>query len=168
EYAIVDTTTAINILAIAFVARGVKRTSFLPTNYTPSPYSKNINYLNRTPFTATKLETVSIKPTQSNGNIVIIEAFEKLQQQVDQQNQTIELLQQQVQKLKKFKNIIAPIGIAPDSTKLEAVQKIQLSQNITQLRLFLELARYYRQFIQNFSAIAKPLKQLLQKNKLYQ
>ena len=53
-------------------------------------------------------------------------------------------------------HIIAPSGIAPDPTKIEAIQKIQLPQNITQLRSFLGLARYYWQFIQNFSAIAKP------------
>ena len=54
-------------------------------------------------------------------------------------------------------HMIAPSGIAPNPTKIEAVQKIQLPQNITQLCSFLGLAGYYRQFIQHFSAIAKPL-----------
>ena len=38
---------------------------------------------------------------------------------------------------------------------------------MTELRSFLGLAGYYRQFIQNFSAIAKPLNRLLQKDEPY-
>ena len=72
-----------------------------------------------------------------------------------------------MQRLPFLSHIIAPSGIAPDPTKIEAVQKIQPPQNITQLRSFLGLAGYYRQFIQNFSAIAKPLNRLLQKDEPY-
>src|SRR6185437_7867164 len=72
-----------------------------------------------------------------------------------------------MQRLPFLGHIIAPSEIAPDLTKIEAIQKIQPPQNITQLRLFLGLAEYYQQFIQNFSAIAKPLNQLLQKDEPY-
>jgi hypothetical protein len=72
-----------------------------------------------------------------------------------------------MQRLPFLGHIIAPSGIAPDPTKIEAVQKIQPPQNITQLRSFLGLAGYYRQFIQNFSAVAKPLNRLLQKDEPY-
>src|SRR6185437_8327591 len=72
-----------------------------------------------------------------------------------------------MQRLPFLGHIIAPSGIDPDPTKIEAVQKIQPPQNIIQLRSFLGLAGYYQQFIQNFSAIAKPLNQLLQKDKPY-
>ena len=40
------------------------------------------------------------KPVEDNQNVVTIEAFEILQQQVAQQNQTLKQLQQQVQTLK--------------------------------------------------------------------
>jgi hypothetical protein len=35
---------------------------------------------------------------------------------------------------------------------------------VTEIRSFLGLARYYRQFIQNFSKIAKPMTKLLKSN----
>jgi hypothetical protein len=50
--------------------------------------------------------------------------------------------------------IVTSIGIAPDPQKIEAVQKIQPPNNVTQLRSFLGLVRYYQQFIHNFSEIA--------------
>ena len=72
-----------------------------------------------------------------------------------------------MQRLPFLGHIIAPSGIAPDPAKIEAVQKIRLPRNVTELRSFLGLAGYYRQFIQNFSAIAKPLNRLLQKDEPY-
>ena len=54
-------------------------------------------------------------------------------------------------------HIIEAKGISPDPEKIIAVQNILLSKNVTQLHLFLELAEYYRRFIQGFSAIAQPL-----------
>ncbi|CAG8824605.1 802_t:CDS:1, partial [Gigaspora rosea] len=39
--------------------------------------------------------TIPLEPTQNDQTIVTIEVFETLQQQVVQQNQTIEQLQQQ-------------------------------------------------------------------------
>ena len=65
-----------------------------------------------------------------------------------------------MQRLPFLGHIIAPSGIAPDPAKIEAVQKIQPPQNITELHSFLGLAGYYRQFIQSFYAIAKPLNRL--------
>ena len=44
-------------------------------------------------------------------------------------------------------HIISPQGIAPDPQKIDAVEKIQPPQNVTQLRSFLGLVGYYRQFI---------------------
>jgi hypothetical protein len=65
-------------------------------------------------------------------------------------------------------HIISPQGIAPDPQKIEAVERIQPPGNTTQLRSFLGLVGYYRQFIQNFSSIAKPLNYLLQKDIQYE
>ena len=57
--------------------------------------------------------------------------------------------------------IIEAKGILPDLEKIIAIQNILPPKNVTQLCLFLGLARYYRRFIQGFSAIAQPLNQLL-------
>ena len=64
-------------------------------------------------------------------------------------------------------HIVTSIGIAPDPQKIEAVQKIQLPSNVTQLRLFLGLVGYYQQFIHNFSKVAQLLNQLLCKETSY-
>ncbi|CAG8750490.1 2443_t:CDS:1, partial [Gigaspora rosea] len=47
-------------------------------------------------------EVIHTEPIQNDQNIVTIEVFETLQQQVVYQNQTIEQFQQQVQKLENF------------------------------------------------------------------
>ena len=60
-------------------------------------------------------------------------------------------------------HLISARGIAPDPQKVEAVQRIQPPKNLTALRSFLGLVGYYRQFILNFSSIARPLNSLLQK-----
>ena len=64
-------------------------------------------------------------------------------------------------------HIVTSIGIAPDPKKIEAVQEIQAPRNTTQLRSFLGLVGYYRQFIRNFSSIARPLNHLLHKDQPY-
>ena len=50
--------------------------------------------------------------------------------------------------------IIEVKEILSNSEKIIAIQNILLSKNITQLCSFLELAKYYRRFIQEFSTIA--------------
>ena len=52
-----------------------------------------------------------------------------------------------------LEHVIEAKGISPDSEKIIAVQNILSSKNITQLYSFLELAKYYKRFIQWFSAI---------------
>jgi hypothetical protein len=72
-----------------------------------------------------------------------------------------------MQSLPFLGHIVSSIGIASDPVKIEAVQRIAPPKNTTQLRSFLGLVGYYRQFIQNFSAIAQPLNQLLCKDEPY-
>ena len=48
--------------------------------------------------------------------------------------------------------------------KVDALQKILAPDNIPQLRVFLRLAHYYRQFVKDFSLIAKPLTILTSKD----
>ena len=51
-------------------------------------------------------------------------------------------------------HVIEAKGISLNLEKIIAVQNILPPKNITQLYSFLGLARYYRRFIQRFSAIA--------------
>ncbi|GKC51991.1 putative reverse transcriptase domain-containing protein [Tanacetum coccineum] len=55
-----------------------------------------------------------------------------------------------------------------DPSKIEAVKNWKPSKTPTEIHLFLGLARYYRQFIPNFSKIAKPLTLMTQKEKKFE
>ena len=72
-----------------------------------------------------------------------------------------------MQRLPFLGHIITPQGIGPDPGKVEAIKKLIPPRNVSQLRSFLGLARYYRKFIRNFSEIARPLNKLLKKEQLY-
>src|SRR5205085_5803416 len=58
-----------------------------------------------------------------------------------------------IKQLPFLEHIIEAKGILSDSEKIIAVQNSLPSKNVTQLHSFLGLARYYRKFIQGFSAI---------------
>jgi hypothetical protein len=60
-------------------------------------------------------------------------------------------------------HIIFAEGIAVDPSKVQEVPDWKSPRLVTQIRSFLGLAGYYRQFIPNFSKIAKPMTQLLEK-----
>jgi hypothetical protein len=44
---------------------------------------------------------------------------------------------------------------------------VEITQSVTEIRSFLSLAGYYRQFIENFSKIAKTMSELLNSNTPY-
>jgi hypothetical protein len=48
-----------------------------------------------------------------------------------------------------------------DPANIEAVKEWEQPYNVTYIRSFLGLARYYHRFIKNFSKIAKPMTNLL-------
>ena len=54
-------------------------------------------------------------------------------------------------------------GIRVDPAKIEAIVSWKSPRNVTEVRKFLDLARYYRRFVKGFSIIASTLTQLLRK-----
>ncbi|WVZ49816.1 hypothetical protein U9M48_001142 [Paspalum notatum var. saurae] len=56
-------------------------------------------------------------------------------------------------------------GVSVDPKKIDAVSNLKTPRNVTEIRSFLGLAKYYRRFFENFSKIAKPMTELL-KNKV--
>ena len=58
-------------------------------------------------------------------------------------------------------HVISGEGIEVDPTKVVTVTKWAAPTSVGEIRSFLGLAGYYRRFIENFSKIAKPMKELL-------
>ncbi|WVZ87919.1 hypothetical protein U9M48_034494 [Paspalum notatum var. saurae] len=52
-------------------------------------------------------------------------------------------------------------GVSVDPEKIDAVSNWKTPRNVTEIRSFLGLAKYYRRFIENFSKIARPMTELL-------
>ncbi|KAG1392547.1 hypothetical protein G6F60_012004 [Rhizopus arrhizus] len=59
--------------------------------------------------------------------------------------------------LKFLGYIVTKEGIQTDPSKIEKIQSYPVPKTLTQIRGFLGLASYYRRFIKNFAAIARPL-----------
>jgi len=64
-------------------------------------------------------------------------------------------------------HIITDNGVRPDPQKITAVKNFPVPRNLRNVRQFLGLAGYYRRFIPNFSGIAKPLSELMKKDKKF-
>ena len=60
-------------------------------------------------------------------------------------------------------HVVSGDGIEPEPAKLEAVKEIAPPTSVREIRMFLGFVGYYRRFINNFSAVAKPLNDLLRK-----
>jgi hypothetical protein len=60
-------------------------------------------------------------------------------------------------------HIVTPDGVRPDENKIKAVIEFPTPKTQKDIKSFLELAGYYRKFIADFSAIARPLTNLLKK-----
>jgi hypothetical protein len=54
-----------------------------------------------------------------------------------------------------------------DLAKVEAIMEWPMPTNVLELRSFMGLARYYRQFIEGFSKIANLITELQKKNKKF-
>ena len=60
-------------------------------------------------------------------------------------------------------HLINKDDVAVDSSKVKAVLKWERPTNVTEIRIFLGLAGYYRRFIMGFSQIAIPMTKLTRK-----
>jgi hypothetical protein len=65
-------------------------------------------------------------------------------------------------------HIISEGGISVDPSKVKSVLSWSTPQNVSDIQSFLGLAGYYRQFIEGFSKIAKPMTELLEKGKMFE
>jgi hypothetical protein len=65
-------------------------------------------------------------------------------------------------------HIISEGGISVDPSKVKGVLSWNTPQNVSDIQSFLSLAGYYRQFIEGFSKIAKPMTELLEKGKTFE
>lgn len=61
-------------------------------------------------------------------------------------------------------HVISGDGVSVDPAKIEAIKNWHRPRSVFEIRSFLGLAGYYRQFVEGFSKIALPLTQLTQKN----
>ncbi|GJU64758.1 putative reverse transcriptase domain-containing protein, partial [Tanacetum coccineum] len=67
-------------------------------------------------------------------------------------------------KVQFLSHVIDSEGIHVDPTKIESIKDWASPKTSTKIHQFLGLAGYYRQFIEGFSKIAKPITKLTQKN----
>ena len=65
-------------------------------------------------------------------------------------------------------HVLTQEGIAVDPEKVKAVLGWKPPASVTDVRSFLGMAGYYRRFIEGFSTIAKPMTQLLKKDKKFE
>ena len=64
-------------------------------------------------------------------------------------------------------HVVSPVGVTTDLEKVRAVQEWAQPMTVTDVRSFLGLVSYYRQFAKGFAAIARPLHRLTQKGRQF-
>ena len=64
-------------------------------------------------------------------------------------------------------HVVGQGGLRPDPSKIEKIKDLKIPTNVKGVRSVLGLCSYYRRFIKGFSKIAKPLNELLQKNRKF-
>ncbi|KAK1663700.1 hypothetical protein QYE76_051859 [Lolium multiflorum] len=69
---------------------------------------------------------------------------------------------------KQLDDMLFKGGIAVDPAKIKTVTEWKAPTTQTEVRAFLGLAGYYRRFVEGFSSIARPMTQLLKKDKKFE
>ena len=64
-------------------------------------------------------------------------------------------------------HVVSAAGVSPNPAKMKVMSSYQVPTNVKQLKQFLGLANYYRQFVPDYSKIAEPLCKLLRKGSTY-
>jgi hypothetical protein len=65
-------------------------------------------------------------------------------------------------------HVISAGGVSVDPSKITSILERKGPTNPTEVRAFLGLGGYYRKFVEGFSSIARPLTQLLRKDKKFE
>src|SRR3954463_8838417 len=64
-------------------------------------------------------------------------------------------------------HVVSGDGVAVDPAKVSVVTEWESPNSVKEVRSFLGMAGYYRRFIENFSKVAKPMTELLKKDKKF-
>ena len=65
-------------------------------------------------------------------------------------------------------HLVSGDGIAPDPDKIRVVQEWPRPKNLTEARAFVGLASYYRNFVEGFAKVARPLHELTKKGRRFE
>ena len=71
------------------------------------------------------------------------------------------------EKVEFLGHIISGTGVSTDPKKIKSIEEWPTPQNVKDVQRFIGLCNYYRRFVKNFSAIAKPLHMLTKKGKKF-
>ncbi len=66
--------------------------------------------------------------------------------------------------LKFVGHLVGRNGIRPDSRNVEKIKNVKVPKNTTELKRFLEIAQYYRQYINGYADLAGLLYDMLKEN----
>ena len=70
--------------------------------------------------------------------------------------------------VKYLGHVISGEGILPDQEKVSAIRKLQAPTTVKEVRSFVGMASYYRNFIKDFSELVQPITELTKKNKRFE
>lgn len=65
-------------------------------------------------------------------------------------------------------HVVSAEGVSTDPEKVEAVRNWITPTSVSELRSFMGLASYYRRYVKGFAEIARPLHQLMEKNRRFE